>query len=174
MAELCSSSVRDLEKTSVAEEQPLYPNNEADTIEMIRMSAKAYSRGGDEKSGCHQQWKTYTKVENKEVLFLNFMGNRFKIMFYTAQALLYHCDLAKTFLNDVHEVTNQLLESHSKALQYPLYVSHGQVLRLVLKLRTSPFWLIVENCNHILYLNDQYLQICAFQYGLRKTLYLMC
>ena len=161
MAEVCSASVRNFEKTSMAGDSSSQ-GNEAGTVEMIRMSAKAFSRGGDERSGCHQAWKTYTKQENKKVLFVNFKGNRFNIMFYVAQVLFYHHEMAQEFLKNVNGLMNRLLESLSKSLECPLYISCCRVLGLLAKLITSPFWRIVENCNHVLDLNEQYLHLSEY------------
>ena len=160
MADTSSSCIFKFEQ--LCEKSPENVRHESGTVELIRMCAKALSRGGDEKSGCYQQWKTYIEGKNDKVLFINFRGTRFNVLFYIAQVTFYHWDAVKDFLVSAHGTSNRLLQSIVQSLDCDIYRSCCRVLGLLAKLVTSPFWRIVEGAKHVLDLNDQYGRLHEF------------
>ena len=164
MADTASASILKFESLTrdASPESTQMSSSEAGTVELIRMCAKALSRGGDEKSGCYQPWKTFIEDKGDKVLFITFRGTRFNILFYIAQVMFYHWDSVKDFLSNVHGTTNRLLQAIATSLDSPLYRSCCRVLGLLGKLITSPFWRIVEECKHVLDLNDHYARLFEF------------
>ena len=91
------------------------------TVELIRICAKALSRGGDEKSGCYQPWKTYIEGKGDSVKFVSFRGNRFNILFYLAQVLYYYWDSAKEFFHEVYGTPNRSLQAITLHMKNPIH-----------------------------------------------------
>ena len=87
---------------------------------------------------CHQEWKTCVK-EKKKVLFINFKGNHFNIVFYCAQVIFYHHDRVTDFLQNVHGPTNLLLQRILNSMKSDINLSCCRVMGLIAKLITSPF-----------------------------------
>ena len=103
-AELADTTIRQLEERT--KEGPLgaeshnetkrfcKPEKESGSIRLIRTTAKCLARGGDEKSGCFGDFRTFITEKDEEEqykgkprasLLVPFRGNRFNILFYDAE-----------------------------------------------------------------------------------------
>ena len=76
----------------------------------MRFCAKCFGRGVDEKSGCYSDFKTYCETENEEIMFVNFRGNRFNIIFLMGQIAFYHYENVHGTKNKLHKLTLQLVK----------------------------------------------------------------
>ena len=57
-----------------------------------------------------------------EVLFFNFNGNRFNIVFYCAQVLFHDQDRVQDFLQDMHGPTNLLFQKILNSMKSDIYL----------------------------------------------------
>ena len=160
MADTCSAGLLKFENLSKEDwEESAFGSG---TVNLIRMTAKALSRGGDEKNGCYQDWRVYIEGKKEKVLFINFKGNRVNVLFYIAEVTFYHWESVKEFLLSVRGTTNELLRSIIKFMESEVYHSCCRVLGLLAKLVTSPFWRLAEETTHVLDLNDHYTRLHEF------------
>ena len=93
-AETCSKHVNEVEKEIFGDKAPidsgsLKKENESRTVRLIRTASKAFSSGGDEKSGCHLPFVTfisdYLRAHKiRSLKLVPFRGNRFNILFHNA------------------------------------------------------------------------------------------
>ena len=159
-------SVEDMEYAA-----PESDKGEACMIALIRMCAKAFAQGGDEKSGWFSDWKTYLQCTAEQVLFVRYRGNRFNTMFYLAQCVFYHRTRIIEFLKEIHGPTNLLLKGILHGMGNPVHISACRVIGLLSKCVTSPFWKIVEHTVHILDMNDHYLKLCMYMKDVHAPLF---
>jgi hypothetical protein len=115
--------------------------NESRCLRLIRTVCKAFSCGGDEKSGAHGPFSIYVKRFLKEkglhsLPIERFRGNRFNILFSNAAGVYYLISKLKEFLqgND----TNRLLKSVKSDINKHDYVAGCKALGLIAFLITVP------------------------------------
>ena len=115
--------------------------NESRCLRLIRTVCKAFSCGGDEKSGAHGPFSIYVKRFLKEkglhsLQIERFRGNRFNILFSNAAGVYYLISKLKEFLqgND----TNRLLKSVKSDINKHEYVAGCKALGLIAFLITVP------------------------------------
>ena len=171
MADTCSETLNKFNELNVDDTEDEGSDKDEDgsiqskgngAIDLCRLASKALSRGGDEKSGCYADWKSYVTDRNDKVRFVKFRGNRFNIVFFAAQTLYYHKENIEDFLEKVHGTTNKLLRIILKLVKKKANVAACRVMGLLSKLLTSSFWRFVEDCNHVLDLNSCYLKMHEF------------
>lgn len=78
---------------------------------MIRTCVKALARGADEKSGHSWSFKNYLDEINKKERLERFLRNRFNILFHDAKILFFLKDDKINFMDNIHGVTNLLLQA---------------------------------------------------------------
>ena len=113
---------------------------EAGAMRLVRVASKAFSRSGDEKSGCYSAWKSHRAAKNEKPLLLKFKGNRFNIIFLLAQYVYHLRDDISHFLQDVHGANNLLLKQVLQDIKDDLYVAGCRSLGLLSKLITGLLW----------------------------------
>lgn len=132
----------------------VYRISESGTLRLVRTCCKAFSCGGDEKSGvygpCSIFCKDYLSQHHmKSVPLGRFRGNRFNILFANAANCFFLHGQMKQFLEK--EQTNRLLKSIFNDINTPVYVAGLKALGLVSFFITIPLWNLIENKNiHIL------------------------
>jgi hypothetical protein len=138
-------------------------STESGTLRLVRNTCKAFARGGDDKSGCHRDWKTYMKtVHNSKTFFLPFRGNRFNVVFLFGGYVYHLQDKIKDFLSAYHGQTNGLLKAVYADCCVPLYIAGCKVLGLVNKLISAPLWRFTESEGHIIEMVDFYTKMDNF------------
>ena len=139
---------------------------EAGTTRLVRSASKAFSAGGDEKSGCYGNFMVFVKPFLKEHGFRSvplhpFRGNRFNIFFFNAARIYFLQTEMKAFLTK-HGAGNKLLKAVQKDLEVPEFVAGLKCLGLINKLLTSPLWRTIEDENvSIVDMNVQYMDFVA-------------
>lgn len=122
--------------------------NEPGTLRLIRTASKAFSCGGDEKSGAHGPFTTYIKSFLKANGLLSipverYRGNRFNILFQNAAGIYSLLPKMKEFLKGGD--TNRLLKSAKFDIEKNPYVAGCTALGLIAYNLTIPLWCFVED-----------------------------
>ena len=156
-ADVSSANISKFECLHTEEKQP-----NCSTVNLIRMCAKAFARGGDEKSGCFIHWKTFLDTEKCKTTFFRFNHNRFNVVFVLAKIVYFHHKRITHFLGKVFGANNLLLQAIQRDIQVPVFIEGCRILGLISDLITAPFWRIVESCKHVLGLNIHYRSMQQF------------
>lgn len=131
-------------------------SSDSKTISFLRFCGKCFGRGVDEKSGCYSAFRTHCENENEKVMFVDFRGNRFNIIFLMGQIAFYHHKRIRTFFENVHGTNNKLHKLTLQLVKTPYIIACCKVLSLISKLITAPLWRLIENNKHVLDLNENY------------------
>ena len=140
--------------------------NEPGTLRLVRTVCKAFSCGGDEKSGAHGPFSLYVKPFLKEkgmrsIPIERFRGNRFNILFSNAAGVYFMISKLKEFLQ--HNDNNRLLKSVKFDIHKHEYVAGCKALGLIAFLITVPLWQVIEDKSiHILDSSIYYREIIEF------------
>lgn len=168
LAEVAGSSLLEVERSHLSSEDLTTPpfvlnqSNESDTVRLIRTASKAFSRTGDQKSGCYGEFKLYVKSyldKNgmRAVPLCPFKGNRFNILFFNAAHVYFLHAHMKEYL-DKQRNLNGLLKAVKYDLAISMHIAECKALGLINKFVTCPLWTIIEDKEiHILQMNE-YLQ----------------
>ena len=128
-------------------------SDECSAVKLVRLTCKAFAKGGDEKCGQYKDFSIFCKGRNKPNKMAPFRGNRFNILFYDAEQVFYMQEEVKDFLLDVHGTTNGLLQAISAGVQNDNNLAICKALGLISKQITGPLWRIIEGKGHILDMN---------------------
>ena len=136
---------------------------ESGTTRLVRTASKAFSSGGDEKSGCFSGFSVFVKPFLKQHKFQTlplqrFRGARFNILFANAASVYF---LHKEMIGYLQQLgaTNRLLKAVLNDLQTPEFIAGTKCLGLVSKLLTCPLWNVIENRDiDIVEMNVKYLE----------------
>ena len=137
---------------------------ESATVRLIRTCSKAFSKGGDEKSGCHLEFVSYVQPFLKQYKLHSlplapFRGNRFNILFANADHVFFLQKQFIQFLNG-REGNNRLLQAVLHDLKVPELVAGCKALGLISKLVSTPLWTLIEDKSiHILDMSAKYQQL---------------
>ena len=151
------------------ESAPVYDKSfakktESATVRLIRTCSKAFSKGGDEKSGCHLEFVSYIQPFLKQhkihsLPLAPFRGNRFNILFANADHLFFLHKQFIQFLNG-REGNNRLLQAVLHDLKVPELVAGCKALGLISKFVSTPLWTLIEDKSiHILDMSEKYQQL---------------
>ncbi|CAC5358011.1 unnamed protein product [Mytilus coruscus] len=135
---------------------------DAKTISFLRFCGKCFGRGVDEKSGCYSAFKTYCQRENENVMFVDFRGNRFNIIFLMGQIAFYQHERIKAFFEIVHGANNKLHKLTLQLVKKQYILACCKVLGLISKLITAPLWRLIESNMHVLDMNTNYLSLLTY------------
>jgi len=85
-----------------------------------------------------------------------FHGHRINLLFAMGAAVFFHRSHIRDFIDTFFNKTqrNQLINSVSNYLDNPVYVAGCRAFGIVDKNFTGPLWRMIEKSNHILDLND--------------------
>ncbi|XP_070207979.1 uncharacterized protein [Littorina saxatilis] len=146
--------------------------NEGKTVRLVRQASKCFARGGDEKSGCYQDFRSYmmerdeaeeglakTKVAK---LLAPFRGNRFNILFFNAEVVFFIHKEIRDFFSRVQLPSNGLQKAVSESIQNDVIIATLKALGLCSKLVTSPFWRALEEKGSIEDANSIYAKLHDF------------
>jgi len=169
MAEVAQKSLFQIEKDHFEEPLPssdTFNINQSGTFRLIQTSCKAFARRGDQRNGCHGNFKTYISSHLQKHK-MNFplqplKGNRFNILFSNAGYVYFlHSEILE-FLKQFNS-NNSLLKSILHDVQEPFYIAGCKALGLISKFITTPLWNVLENKDiHICDMNIRYLQLVNF------------
>ncbi|XP_046565768.1 uncharacterized protein LOC124274447 [Haliotis rubra] len=122
--------------------------SESEVVNLIRMCCKAFSRGGDEKSGCYELMTLFLESRGVNNKLTNFRGNRFNILFHNAAVVYYLHKHFVSFFDTVNAGSNLLLASIKQSLHNSLNLAGCRALGLISKFITTPLWNILEGRDH--------------------------
>lgn len=152
-AETASACLVEAEKVLFDSEVPIHDpsfrkQKESGCLRLIRTVSKAFSCGGDEKSGVFGPFNLYCKpfLQEKGLNSLpleRFRGNRFNILFSNAAAVYFLLPKITEFLqgND----SNRLLKSIKFDISKPEFVAGCKALGLIAYFITIPLWCSIED-----------------------------
>ncbi|KAJ8313376.1 LOW QUALITY PROTEIN: hypothetical protein KUTeg_009066 [Tegillarca granosa] len=158
MAETSNSCIKVVEEASF-ESVPIFDPgfkvpNESGTTRLLRTCSKAFSMGGDEKSGVYGSFfvfvKDFLKAHKMQSLPIQrFKGNRFNILFSNAANVFFLHEKINEYLSS--ECSNRLLKSIFHDIKIPCFVAGLKALGLLSFLLTVPLWCFIEDKDvHIL------------------------
>jgi len=172
-AEASKSSIKATEVNIFDGETPCYSKRDNDyepgVCRLVRSASKAFGvgSGGDEKSGCQGNFKTFASEFLQEhgmrsVPLRSYRGTRFNILFSNAAAVFFLQPVMKDFLKKFG-AGNKLLQSVLFDLKTPEFVAGVKALGLISKLVTCPLWTVLEDKDvSITDMNVKYLQLVTF------------
>ena len=132
-------------------------------VRLVRTTAKALGKRGDEKSGAYSKFKDFISDKLDEKVRLEpFSGNRFNILFVDGGVVYYYRNHIVEFLDKTVGTTNKLLSSVLKDCKVHHYIAAMKALGLVEKLVTTPLWKIIESKCHIIEMNVHYRNLLGF------------
>lgn len=137
-------------------------STDSKTISFLRFCGKCFGRGVDEKSGCYSSFRTHVENENEKVLFVDFRGNRFNIIFLMGQIAYYHHPRILNFFESVHGAKNKLHKLTLQLVKKTYIIACCKVLGLISKLITAPLWRLIESTKHVLHLNENYFALLQY------------
>ncbi|XP_053385391.1 uncharacterized protein LOC123527298 [Mercenaria mercenaria] len=172
MAETCQKTLNEVEIAHFDNKVPIENKHfvkagQSGTVRLILSSCKCFARRGDEKNGCHGNFKTYVKpfLQENSMQCLPLQplrGNRFNILFTNAGHVYFLKDQMKSFLEKTPK-TNALLSSVLFDLNEPFFLAGCKALGLVSKIITTPLWHIIESKNvTISDMNKRYFTLKTF------------
>lgn len=126
--------------------------DESSCIRLVRTTCKCLARGGDEKSGCYSEFKTFMAEKDEEEnsklkrssLLVPFRGNRFNILFYNSEVVFYLSDEIKEFFKEVSIPSNRLQKAVNFDISENFHLAVLKALGLCSKVVTAPFWRVME------------------------------
>ena len=153
LAEAASAALIVHEKGVFGTDVPIHDksflkSNEPGSARLIRTASKAFARGGDDKNGIHQQFKSYINnfLQQHKLRSLpleRFSGNRYNILFSSASNVFFLADQMNQYLE--FGASNHLLQAVKRDLKVPEYLAGCKALGLVSHLITIPLWSQIEN-----------------------------
>lgn len=142
---------------------------ESGAVRLVRTASKCLARGGDDKSGCYVDFKTFLtdKYPKKSLkgshLLVPFRGNRFNILFYNSEVIFYLADDIKEFFEKVNKPSNRLQKAVAYDISEQKYLATLKALGLCSKIVTGPFWRCLESKDCSLEIaNEVYQQLHSF------------
>ena len=152
LAEAASTALLEYEKHVFEGSSPILDKSfcratEPGAVRLIRTACKAFAAGGDEKSGMHGSFSTYTSDFLKEhhlrsVPLERFRGNRFNILFSSASHVHFLADEMNDFLSI--SANNRLLQAVKFDISNSEYLAGCKALGFVSELITVPLWSQIE------------------------------
>ncbi|KAK6196440.1 hypothetical protein SNE40_001665 [Patella caerulea] len=167
----------ELEKPGISESgetSKFVSAGESVSVRMIRTITKCLARGGDEKSGCYKDFKSFILGKEKEEeymysgpskhrLLVPFRGNRFNILFYDAEAVFYLSKYIIEFFS-----ANLLHKAVFFDIKETYYIAACKSLGLCSKFIMSPLWRIIESNVSVQEISDTYQTLHSFFLNTQK------
>ena len=163
VAQVAGSTLLELEnKNPIEITGPQIVNaTEPGTVRLIRTAAKAFARGGDEKSGVYGDFMDFEPLLSKlkesnlhHLPIVPFRGNRFNIVFFNG-GFVYFLHKEMIQLLEGREKPNPLLKAVLADFRIPFVLAGCKAFGLISKLVMGPLWRIIENNNiHIFKLGE--------------------
>jgi len=139
---------------------PENPNN-ASTV--IWQTSKAFTPGGDQKSGAAEEFAAFLEGKQEKNTIASFAHQRFNILFHNGSALSYHFPHILDFLDTACPNSNRLLREIQSNLADKVILAQCRALGMVDKLITGPLFRLVEQKDcPIFSLNSQWLLLVEF------------
>jgi hypothetical protein len=116
-------------------------------VRLIRTASKAFSCGGDAKSGVYGHFTTFSKDflnknKMKSVPIQRYHGNRFNILFENASYVYFMHEKIKEYLD--FDASNRLLLSVKHDVNTDFVLAGVKALGLIHYFITSPLWSFIE------------------------------
>eukprot|EP00117_Sycon_ciliatum_P036187 scpid41604/ scgid27282/ len=143
---------------------PARTSKESGVVRLVRTSCKALEKHGSEQSGYPEDFAAYLSSQGIDDVPLDtFRGNRFNILFHNAAGVFYLNQHMSSFLENIFEKPNLLLQAVAADLKEPVFIAGVRALGLVDKHLTSPLWRVLEDKTvSLLDMNNKYHKLCEF------------
>lgn len=136
-------------------------SNESGSCRLTRTAREAFHPRGSQTAGVSEYFDVHLSENGLESKLVEFIGNRFNIIFYNSAAVFYHRSHIQDFLLK-WPTPNHLLQVVSKDIVEPVYLAGIRALGILDKIVTGPFFRLTENAKSVLDLNPhlQQMQKC--------------
>ena len=132
-------------QTFGATELPLiYDTSESRVFRMLRTTASAFHKRGNEQAGCMDDFAAFMKDAGIQIPLAELRGNRSYVSFFNGAGVYFLRDTLLHFLQDVHEETNLLLKAVKADLVVDALIAAARALGLLSKFVITPLWAVLE------------------------------
>ena len=141
-------------------------SNESGSCRLTRTACEAFHPRGSQTAGVSEYFDVHLSKNGLESKLVEFIGNRFSVIFYNSAAAFYHRGHIQDFLLK-WPTPNRLLQVVSKDIVEPVYLAGIRALGILDKIGTGPFFRLTENAKSVLDLNPhlQQMQKCFEQWS---------
>ena len=141
-------------------------SNESGSCRLTRTACEAFHPRGSQTAGVSEYFDVHLSENGVESKLVEFIGNRFNIIFYNSAAVFYHKSHIQDFLFK-WPAPNRLLQLVAKDIVEPVYLAGVRALGILDKIVTGPFFRLTENAKSVLDLNPHLkrMQECLEQWS---------
>ena len=123
----------------------LYDNTEFRVIRLVKTTANAFEKHGNEQMGCMWDFRIYMEKQGIQVPLAELRGNRNYVCFYNGAGVHFLKDTLLHFLQNVQGETNLLLKSVQADLLVDGLIAGARAPGLFSKFVITPLWKVLEN-----------------------------
>eukprot|EP00117_Sycon_ciliatum_P047349 scpid58269/ scgid33823/ len=123
----------------------VFDTTESRVIRMLRTTANAFEKHGNEQAGCMADFNVYMEETGIPVPLAELRGNRSYVCFYNGAGVYYLRETLLHFLRDIHGDTNLLLKAVKADLSVDELCAGARALGLLSKLVITPLWKALED-----------------------------
>ena len=142
-------------------------SNESGSCRLTRTACEAFHPRGSQTAGVSEYFDVHLSENGVESKLVEFIGNRFNIIFYNSAAVFYHKSHIQDFLFKWPS-PNRLLQLVTKDTVEPVYLAGVRALGILDKIVTGPFFRLTETATSVLDLNPHLkrMQECFEQWSM--------
>ena len=127
-------------------------SNESGSCRLTRTACEAFHPRGSQTAGVSEYFDVHLSENGVESKLVEFIRNRFNIIFYNSAAVFYHKSHIQDFLFKWPS-PNRLLQLVAKDIVEPVYLAGVRALGILDKIVTGPFFRLTETATSVLELN---------------------
>lgn len=145
--------------------KPFVRASESAIIRLLRTSCKLFAKSVklNNDNNCFQHFTSYLESKNEKNVLVEFINNRFNILFYNAEAVFYLSRHIVDFLENVHGLPTTLYKAVLLDHKVDWYMAGCKALAILSKTITSPLWRLLEDDTiSISQLDSVYTEIVLF------------
>ena len=124
-------------------------SNESRSCRLTRTACEAFHPRGSQTAGVSEYFDVHLSENGLESKLVEFIGNRFNIIFYNSAAVFYHKSHIQDFLFKWPS-PNRLLQLVAKDIVEPVYLAGVRALGILDKIVTGPFFRLTETATSFL------------------------
>ncbi|KAK6177735.1 hypothetical protein SNE40_015779 [Patella caerulea] len=97
-----------------------FQKGNARTFDLVFEASQAFTRTGNQRSGCAENCTDYLDIINEKNHIISFLHHRFNVIFIDGAALFYHRNHILDFLNGFNLNDNRLLKCINESIMSPI------------------------------------------------------
>ena len=154
MAEEANKALKIFEKAATEGQNPFaFGSSDSGAGRLTRTSCEAFHPRGSQNAGAASEFNAYlNEVGAEKNWMVQFIGNRFNILFYNSAAVFFHKEHIEEFLTKLPSL-NRLQQAVLKDITEAVNLAGIRALGILDKVVTGPFFRIAENASSVLDLN---------------------